>query len=69
MSEQDELPPTVRVWVANATRTSRGYGPGWLELPRAEAGALIAARQASYQSPDDVLQRQIATMAGPLRPR
>jgi hypothetical protein len=34
------------VFLLNATRTSGGVGPGPVRLPRAEAGALTAARLA-----------------------
>ena len=67
--EQPQLDPLVRVWICNATRTSAGSGPGYKMLPRAEAGALIAARLASQHSPDDVLLRQVQSMQGPLRAR
>ena len=61
--------PLVRVWVANGLRTSAGSGPGWLELPRAEAGYLIEHRMASHRSPDDVLQAEIRRSQGLFRPR
>jgi len=36
----------VPVFVTNGVRTSAGAGPGVRKVPRAEAGALIAARVA-----------------------
>jgi hypothetical protein len=38
----------VAVWVANATRTSAGPGPGVKWLPAAEAAALVGNRLALY---------------------
>jgi hypothetical protein len=50
---QYEPPPApdgdpVPVFVVNGTRTSAGPGPGVKHLPRAEAGALVAARLAVH---------------------
>ena len=38
----------VPVFLTNATRTSRGPGPGVKYLPPDEAGALVRVRLASY---------------------
>jgi hypothetical protein len=38
----------VPVHLANATRTSGGTGPGVVEVPRDEAGRLVADRLAIY---------------------
>jgi hypothetical protein len=38
----------VPVYLANATRTSVGTGPGVVEMPRDEAGRLVADRLAIY---------------------
>jgi hypothetical protein len=43
-TSQPEAEPLVMVYLVNGTRTSRGPGPGPLELPAAEASRLIAAR-------------------------
>src|SRR5258708_9454803 len=59
----------VKIWVGNAIRTSGGTGPGWVQVPAREAGALIADRMASYRSPDDVLQAEIRRSSGRLAPR
>ncbi len=41
-------PQLVTVYVVNGTRTSAGPGPGPMELPPAEAGALYRQRLAVY---------------------
>jgi hypothetical protein len=43
-TSQPEAEPLVMVYVVNGTRTSRGPGPGPLELPAGEAARLIACR-------------------------
>jgi hypothetical protein len=60
---------TMRVYVTNAIRTSRGTGPGWLELPVHEGNALLGARMASYRSPDDMLAAEIRSSSALMAPR
>jgi hypothetical protein len=43
-------PAAVTVYVVNGTRTSAGPGPGAMELPPAEAAALVRQRFAVYGS-------------------
>jgi hypothetical protein len=43
-------PQLVAVYVVNGTRTSRGPGPGAMELPALEAAALVRQRFAIYGS-------------------
>jgi hypothetical protein len=45
-----EAEPAVQVYLTNATRTSRGPGPGPKRLPAAEAGRLVENRLAVYGS-------------------
>jgi hypothetical protein len=47
MSEQPEE-ALAAVYLTNATRTSRGTGPGPLRVPLAEAGMLVRNRLAVY---------------------
>jgi hypothetical protein len=43
-------PETITVFLTNAVRTSAGTGPGPMQLPPAEAAALVADRIAVYGS-------------------
>jgi hypothetical protein len=50
--------PTVRVYVTNAHQTSGGQGPGVVEIPAAEAAAIVSMRHgrvlADGEHPDDL---------------
>jgi hypothetical protein len=43
----EDSPPAV-IFLVNATRTSAGSGPGPVQVPAAEAAALVAAKLAIY---------------------